>query len=125
MRANRSEYQANEELARNKQPSQSHIATLDPFAPRQSLKDAVPYSAKKLDSLTRSWLSHSPEFKPQKVAAWDKPLNREPIFPAWTRSTTQPPCLPFETGRNTLPGMEEFSPYYEQPTRHSNATRAA
>ncbi len=44
------------------------LGSLDPNAPRQSLKDAVPYSAKRLESMTRSWLSLSPEFKPQTVS---------------------------------------------------------
>jgi hypothetical protein len=50
----------------------------------------VPYSQKTLDRLTKPLLSLSPEFKPQTVSPAFKPLNREPIYPAWTGSSASP-----------------------------------
>jgi hypothetical protein len=76
---------------------------------RQSLRDRVPYSAKKLETLTRSWLSASPEFTVKRKAQWWMDTPSKPIYPAWTAKKTQAPCLPFESGRNVLPGMEAFA----------------
>lgn len=50
---------------------------------RQQLRDAVPYSQKTLDRLTRKYLSLSPEFKPNPVSVDRRPL---PTYEAWLRS---------------------------------------
>jgi hypothetical protein len=76
---------------------------------RQSLRDAVPYSAKKLETMTKSWLSASPEFTVKRKAGWWNVTPKDPVYPAWTAKKTQAPCLPFESGRNVLPGMEAFA----------------
>jgi hypothetical protein len=76
---------------------------------RLSLRDRVPYSAKKLETLTRSWLSRSPEFHVKRKAQWWNTTNRDPIYPSWTAKKTQLPCLPWESGNTCLPGMEAFA----------------
>lgn len=79
----------------------------DPLRPK--LRDAVPYSAKVLDRMTRKYLSPGAlRGKPQTVAWWNV-TNPEPIYPAWTRSKVQAPCKPFESGSNVLPGLESFA----------------
>jgi hypothetical protein len=78
-------------------------------AARPKLRDVVPYSAKKLESLTAKYLSRSPEFTAKRRPQWWNVTNREPKYPAWTNKKTQAPCLPFESGKNVLPGMEAFA----------------
>lgn len=86
----------------------AHLMALDPNAPRAKLRDLVRTPDAKLAARCAKFLSLSPEFKPQPVRLEDRPLPREPRFPAWTNARRQSPCLPFETGRTTLPGMEPF-----------------
>jgi hypothetical protein len=51
--------------------------------PRDSLKDRVPYSDKKLESMTRKYLSRSPQFQEGYVSILQRPL---PTYEAWCRS---------------------------------------
>jgi len=76
----------------------------------RSLRDAVPYTQKKLDALTRKYCSASPEFAPRtKSDACYAHQNLKQRFPTGgpTRTRQSTP-VPFESGPNTLPGMEAF-----------------
>jgi hypothetical protein len=76
---------------------------------RMSLRDRVPYSGKKLATLTKSWLSASPEFTVKRKAQWWMDTPKAPVYPAWTAKKTQLACLPWESGNTCLPGMEWFA----------------
>ncbi len=77
---------------------------------RQKLKDRVPGSAKSLERRTRKFLSLSPEFQRVNPVPLDKiPLPQGPRYPAASHGTRQSQPLPFESGTNTLPGMERFA----------------
>jgi len=73
-------------------------------------RDLVPYSQKTLDRMTKSLLSASPEYAPRAHGVADfRYMDLRQRFPAnGVQRTRQSPCLPFESGPNTLPGMEVF-----------------
>ena len=72
-------------------------------------RDLVPYSQKTLDRMTKSLLSSSPEYAPRVKSNADyRHQNLAQRFPTMRLFTTQLHCLPFESGPNTLPGMEVF-----------------
>lgn len=90
---------------------------LDPFTAsrpihdpqRPKLRDRYRHlDASALERRTRKFRTLSPEFAPQPVPLEDQPLPAVPRFPAWCRGTQQSPCRPFESGPNTLPGMERW-----------------
>jgi hypothetical protein len=80
------------------------------YSGMRSTKDAIPYKAAKLESLTRKYCSSSPEFAPRsKSVARYADQNLKQRFPTGGPSRTrQSPPQPFESGPNTLPGMERY-----------------
>jgi hypothetical protein len=76
---------------------------------RPRLRERVPFSQKKLDQMTRKFLTLAPEFKPNPIPIDQRPLPKDPIYPAWCRGTRQLPCRPFESGSNTLPGLDHLA----------------
>lgn len=78
---------------------------------RKQTRDLVTCNDRMLAQRTRKFLSLSPEFHTQRAPQWWNSTNSAPEFPAWTGKAAQLrqlPCLPFESGSNTLPGMEHF-----------------
>jgi hypothetical protein len=80
------------------------------YSGMRKLRELVPYSAKKLESLTRKFCSASPEFAPRtKSVARYADQNLKQRFPTGgPQRTRQSPCVPYESGPNCLPGMEAF-----------------
>lgn len=78
-------------------------------ANRPKLSDRIPYSDKKLATLARKFTSISAEFAPNLRRVQDWPTNKEPVYPAWCRGTTQSKPCPFESGSNMLPGLDPFA----------------
>ena len=76
---------------------------------RDKLRDRVPFGPKRLDQMTRKYLSLSPEFHVRREPQWWMKTNPEPVYPACSRPPRPAPCKPFESGRNVLPGMEAFA----------------
>jgi hypothetical protein len=75
---------------------------------RLSTRELVPYSAKVLAAKTKRLLSASAEYAPRsKSNANYAHQNLKQRYPD-NLFTRQSPCLPFESGDNTLPGMEAF-----------------
>jgi hypothetical protein len=81
------------------------------YSGMRQLRDAVPYNAKKLESLTRKYCSSSPEFAPRSksVARFASQDTRQRFPTGGPSRTRQSPPQPFESGPNTLPGMEEHA----------------
>lgn len=67
-----------------------HLMSLDPAAPRDSLRDRVPFSDKALAQRTRKFLSHSPEFTVKRAYRWWDETNAAPVYPAWTNIVAKP-----------------------------------
>jgi hypothetical protein len=77
---------------------------------RPRLSEVIRLSERTLASRCRKLLSLSPVFQranPLTVDQWPTPA--EPIYPSWCQGTRQSITVPFESGRNTLPGMERFA----------------
>jgi hypothetical protein len=73
-------------------------------------RDLVPYSAKKLESLTRKFCSASPEFAPRtksnaRFADQDTRQRLPKRFAGGALFTRQSPPAAFESGPNVLPGF--------------------
>jgi hypothetical protein len=86
----------------------AHLAGLPIVDPeRRQMRDMVPGSDAAVIKRAMKYGNASPEFKSPHVSPLCKPLPKHPIYPSW-RFTRQSPCLPFESGENTLPGMEAF-----------------
>lgn len=85
-----------------------HLQNLPVFDPmRPKLRDMVPGSDAAIIKRGMKYGSASPEFKSPHISPLAKPLPKHPIYPSWC-FTRQSPCRPFESGANTLPGMEAF-----------------
>jgi hypothetical protein len=80
------------------------------YSGMRSTKDAIPYKAAKLESLTRKYCSASPEFAPRtKSNARFASQDTRQRFPAGgPQRTRQSPCVAWESGPNTLPGMGRY-----------------
>ena len=73
---------------------------------RQSLRDAVPFAPKTLAARAKKFTTPA-AFLTAPKNPWI--TNPKPAYPAWVKGTRQSPCLPFESGDNTLPGMEAYT----------------
>ena len=75
---------------------------------RQNLRDAVPFAPKTLATRAKKFTTPAAFWVVPKHRWWDE-TNPKPAYPAWVKGTRQSPCLPFESGLNTLPGMEAYT----------------
>ncbi len=96
--------------------AQVHLWALLPETPRQSTRDRVLHDAKRLAKEAHKYLSMATEYNVRQAFrnAYAKPSPSN-VYPAWCKATTQSKPLPFESGDNTLPGMERFHPNYVEP----------
>jgi hypothetical protein len=85
-------------------------------APRDRLADLVPFNAKKLAMKARKFLTLSAVYAEREafINPLHEPLPKRPIYPSWTNGTRQSHCMPFESGPNVLPGLEEFASQVRQ-----------
>ncbi len=80
------------------------------YVKRMRLSDQVQGSPDKLAKRVRKFLTLNPEFADgANTRHWAAINDMRQRFPVIARPTRQSPCLPFESGRNALPGMEAFA----------------
>jgi len=90
-------------------PHFEHLVGLPVDNPeRPKLRDRIPLTGKKLEMRARKFTTLAPEFQRSPEPEWWNKTNPEPRYPAHVHGTKQLQCLPFESGDNTLPGMEDF-----------------
>jgi len=84
------------------------------FGGFRQLRDLVPYSDKKLASMTEKFLSRSPEYRGPRLKSDANYAHQDLRQKLPNPVTRKMPTLPFESGPGVLPGMEEFMSLADQ-----------
>jgi hypothetical protein len=80
----------------------------------RQLRDLVPYSDKKLASMTEKFLSRSAEYRGPRLKSDANYAHQDLRQKLPNPVTRKMPTLPFESGPGVLPGMEEFMSLADQ-----------
>jgi hypothetical protein len=84
------------------------LMTLPLWKARPTLRDRVPGSDKKIATRAKKFSSLSPEYADgANTRFWAAVNDTSMRLP--NLKTRMSPCLPFESGRNCLPGMEALA----------------